>query len=274
MMYFESDYGKPCTNKFQCDTCIKKNKDYCIRTKVLYSNEMAELRRCEINNKKRSKNGIEGYKRNTKSGVIYTELVVLINYDKDTETIGKLLEEPNSTKYDYDYDEIVYDKYQVYKYKKRVSKFRSSLTDEEQTDEESIIVKYIPEPYVTSFSKDIIQLYSNAIKFYYTPYRARIYNINDKKWEEIDFDNWDLIYDKIHNSKAYKGSNSTKFIARLESSSTNTFTRNQLTYITTYASEDCFSISDIIAILTSLANNGITITRQQFFDTIKKINTL
>lgn len=275
-MIFESNYGIPCKKNFQCSSCKKKNKDSCIRTKLLHSNEMAELRRCEINNKKRCKNGVESCKRNTKSGVIYSELLVLINYDKSTETIGKLLVEPNCTKYDYDYDEINYDKFQVYKYKKRVANFRSLLTEKERNDEDVIIIKYIPDPYVTSFSTDIIELYYNAIKFYYTPYRARVYNIIEKKWEEIDFDNWDLVYDKIYNNdnNNYKGSNSTKFIARLEESCKNKFTRNQLTYITTYASKDCFSISDIMAILALLNKQRITINENQFFEIIEKINTL
>ena len=70
-MTFEKEYGSPCKNNFNCNTCEKKNTAACLRIKLLYSNEKAEIRRCEINNKKRIKNGIESFKRNTKSGKIF-----------------------------------------------------------------------------------------------------------------------------------------------------------------------------------------------------------
>ena len=198
--------------------------------------------------------------------------MVLINYDKDISTIGRLLRDPYTDKYESDYWDIEFNEFQVYKYKKRVSKIRSSLTQQELNDENLIIIKYISDPYVTSFSKEIIELYVYAIKYFYTPTRARIYNVKEKKYEEIEFENWNSIYNKI-NSKDYKGNNDTKFIARLSKTNTK-FTRNQLTYIKTYASKECFSISDIKAILDKLNTDGITISENEFFNTLEKINTL
>ena len=267
-------------NQYQCSSCsYSGNKDVCLRLKLLQQNEHAEITRAELNNKKRAEQ--KAPTRNTYSSIKYEEITVLCNYEQATNDLAVFFIYPYIPKSHYPAyyttQDVLDFKPQVYKRSAAVKAFWNRLSPIQKQNCDTMICLYLPNPYATSFDKEAIDLYTKTLEYYFKPIDARLLNKDTGSYHVRHFNNWDELYEFLSSdNNNYKGTNNTKFIARMVDSSGCNYSRDKLTlFLNRYGSDkDCFSFTDVKAIKDNLSIKGINITDTQFHEILKKINTL